>query len=136
MFVKVVSECEQPGGEIKIVTVHHHFGRYEFPLKRRLTRRADGCWAMTPKDARDFQEALRRFKRKALGLPTPKQIKELREGLGISQREASRIFGGGSRSFQKYESGTEVIGTAMARLLRLVSRRPELVSELKDLGKW
>lgn len=136
MFVEVVSEILEPDGQVKIVTERHRFSSEKYLIKRRLTRSVDGAWAMTPQDARRFQRALAYLKRGVRGLPNPQQIKALRADLGISQREASRLFGSGPRSFQKYESGAEVTGTAMGRLLWLVSRKPELASELAKFDRW
>jgi putative zinc finger/helix-turn-helix YgiT family protein len=130
MFIEVISEILEADGEAKVVIERHRIGSKEFSLKRRLTRNGDGAWEMAPNFALPVQKALASFKRKGRGLPTPEQIKKLRTSLGISQRQASRLFGSGPRSFQKYESGTEVAGTAMARLLWLVARKPELASEL------
>lgn len=136
MLVEIVSESLEPNGEAKIVTERHRFGFREKLLNRRLIRSADVVWIETPKDARLSRRALAHLKRKSRGLPSPKQIKELRTILGLSQRGASRLFGGGPRSFQKYESGAEVTGTAMARLMWLVARKPELVSELAQFTQW
>jgi putative zinc finger/helix-turn-helix YgiT family protein len=136
MFVEIISESEEPGGLVKIVAERHRVGSSDYRLKRRLIRSADGTWVMTPKDARLVRKALATIKCMERGLPTPKQIKELRTALGFSQRQASRLFGSGPRSFQKYESGAEVTGTAMARLLWLVRRKPELVSELGKFVQW
>ena len=36
----------------------------------------------------------------------PDQIRTIREGLGLSQREAGNLLGGGPNAFAKYESGT------------------------------
>lgn len=136
MFVEFVSETLEPGGDVKIVVERHCFGSEKYLLKRRLTRSVDGSWAMIPADARLFQRAQAHGKCLARGLPTPKQIRELRKSLGLSQRQASRLFGSGPRSFQKYESGAEVVGTAMAHLLWLVRQQPELVSELATADQW
>ena len=136
MFVEIISESLEPDGQIKIVTERHRVGSEEFSVKRRLTRSVDGVWTMTPENARGVKRALAYLKRKERGLPSPQQVKELRTSLGVTQRKASRLFGGGPRSFQKYESGAEVAGTAMTRLLWLVSRNPALVSELAKFDRW
>lgn len=63
---------------------------------------------------------------------SPAEVKAAREKLGLSQRRASEILGGGPRSFQKYEAGTQAVSTPMSHLLRLLSND---VSRLKELTK-
>jgi len=50
--------------------------------------------------------------------------------LGLSQRKAGARLGGGPRSFQKCESGTDQVTKAMANLLRLLDRHPTMIKEL------
>ena len=57
---------------------------------------------------------------------TPLVIRAIREGCGLSQKEAARVFGGGPKAFEKYESGEVVPSSAMTRLLLLAAKRPEL----------
>jgi putative zinc finger/helix-turn-helix YgiT family protein len=53
------------------------------------------------------------------GLLTGQEISEIRERLGINQREAAALFGGGPNSFNKYESGEVLQSFAMDRLIRI-----------------
>lgn len=55
------------------------------------------------------------------GLLAGDDISYIREKFGLSQREASFIFGGGVNSFNKYESGEVLQSQAMDRLLRLTN---------------
>ena len=57
---------------------------------------------------------------------SPLEIKAIRELCGLSQQEAARAFGGGPKAFEKYESGEVAPSFAMARLLLLAARRPDL----------
>lgn len=57
---------------------------------------------------------------------TPLQIRAIREACDLSQQEAARVFGGGPKAFEKYESGEVVPSAAMIRLLVLAAKRPEL----------
>lgn len=57
---------------------------------------------------------------------TPLQIRAIREACGLSQQEAARVFGGGPKAFEKYESGEVVPSAAMIRLLVLAAKCPEL----------
>lgn len=66
------------------------------------------------------------------GLP-PSEIRRIRERLGLSQRQAGKIIGGGPIAFHKYEKGETVTSHALGVLLRLLDRHPELVAELPGL---
>jgi len=66
------------------------------------------------------------------GVLGPKEVTAIREKLGLSQRAASELLGGGPRSFQKYESGTQAVSVPMSNLLRLLSRDPSRLEELRQ----
>jgi HTH-type transcriptional regulator/antitoxin MqsA len=57
---------------------------------------------------------------------SPLVIRAIREVCGLSQREAARVFGGGPKAFEKYESGEVATSSSMTRLLLLAARRPDL----------
>ncbi len=57
-------------------------------------------------------------------------VRALREEIGLSQRKAGELLGGGPRAFQKYESGATRISHGMARLLSLVATHKELIDQL------
>lgn len=61
----------------------------------------------------------------------PEQVAAIREKLGISQREAGRVLGGGPRAFQKYESGQTPVSEPMQNLLLLLDGNPERLKELR-----
>jgi HTH-type transcriptional regulator / antitoxin MqsA len=60
----------------------------------------------------------------------PEQVAAIRAKLGISQREAGRILGGGTRAFQKYESGETPVSEPMKNLLVLLGNEPNRINEL------
>jgi HTH-type transcriptional regulator/antitoxin MqsA len=61
---------------------------------------------------------------------TAAMVQRIRRKLGLSQRRASVVFGGGPRSFCKYESGEIAPSEALLKLLRLVDKHPWLLREL------
>lgn len=63
-----------------------------------------GCDTATDQDMKLNLRAMNAFKKKALGLLSGSEILEIRKKLGISQKEASTIFGGGPTAFTKYEN--------------------------------
>lgn len=66
-------------------------------------------------------------KRAAMGMLTSDEIRLIRKMLGITQREASELFGGGANSFSKYERGATLQSSAMDMLLKLLALRPDLL---------
>jgi HTH-type transcriptional regulator / antitoxin MqsA len=64
---------------------------------------------------------------------TPLAIRAIREACGLSQRDAARLFGGGSKAFEKYESGEVTPSASMVRLLLLAARRPDLFEKPNGL---
>lgn len=79
-------------------------------------------------------------KRAHMGLLSSSEIMRIREELGITQREASEVFGGGANAFSKYERGEVLQSRAMDLLLRLARDCPEARRELSqrsgiELGK-
>jgi HTH-type transcriptional regulator/antitoxin MqsA len=60
---------------------------------------------------------------------SPLVIRAIREGCGLTQKEAARVFGGGAKAFEKYESGEVGPSSAMTRLLLLAAKWPELFAK-------
>jgi HTH-type transcriptional regulator/antitoxin MqsA len=57
---------------------------------------------------------------------SPLLIRVAREAIGVSQREAGRVFGGGPTAFYKYETARAIPSIGMANLLKLALQRPDL----------
>lgn len=58
-------------------------------------------------------------------------VAAVRKKLGLSQRQAGELIGGGPRAFQKYESGEIEPSEAMLKLLRLLDNDPSRIAELQ-----
>ncbi len=59
------------------------------------------------------------------------EIRCIRKKLNLTQIEASQLVGVGKIAFSRYERGTTQAPTPLVKLLRLISRHPELVDELR-----
>lgn len=57
----------------------------------------------------------------------PKEIREIRMRLGLSQAEAGKYVGGGPSAFAKYESGHVEPSAALVRLLQVAKTNPEVL---------
>ena len=62
---------------------------------------------------------------------TPEEIRSIRRDLGLSQAEASELFGGGPRAFAKYEAGTVKPSASLIKLLRLLHSNPAMIVSLQ-----
>ena len=65
-----------------------------------------------------------------MSLLSPDEIRMIREGLGLTQREAGELLGGGPNAFAKYESGRTAPSTAFANLLMLLKANPGALNTL------
>jgi HTH-type transcriptional regulator / antitoxin MqsA len=84
----------------------------------------------TGEDMKVSDAALKELKNN-VDLLTPQEVKRIRTKIGLTQREAGAIFGGGPNAFQKYEQGTVTVSKPMSNLLRLLEKHPEDVEELR-----
>jgi HTH-type transcriptional regulator/antitoxin MqsA len=62
----------------------------------------------------------------------PSDVAKVREHLGLSQRRAGELLGGGPRAFQKYESGKQAVSVPMSHLLTLLMRDPKRLKEIES----
>lgn len=81
---------------------------------------------------RSNKRAMIAFKKSVDGLLSGAEVRSIREGLGISQSEAARIFGGGPVAFSKYETDDVAQSEAMDKLLRLVCEVPQALGYLRN----
>ncbi|MFI0843354.1 type II toxin-antitoxin system MqsA family antitoxin [Mesorhizobium sp. IMUNJ 23232] len=82
-------------------------------------------------DMHDYDEVWRELRRRVDGLPSPSTIKEIRAKLKLSQREAGELFKVGENAFDKYERGLVEPSGPTTQLMKLLSKHPELVDELR-----
>lgn len=64
-------------------------------------------------------------------LVEPGFVARVRKKLALDQREAAEIFGGGVNAFSRYENGKTRPPLALVKLLKMLDRHPELLSEVK-----
>jgi HTH-type transcriptional regulator/antitoxin MqsA len=74
------------------------------------------------------------FKKEVDGLLTGAEVRGIREMLGISQIEATKIFGGGPVAFSKYESDDINQSEGMDKLLRVAQAVPQAYAHLRRLA--
>jgi HTH-type transcriptional regulator/antitoxin MqsA len=121
------------------------FGSRTRPLKYRDLEdkvRVTGWWCescgegiLTGDDLRKYSRALQDLKAKAEQVLPPAEVAAIREKLGLSQRKAGELLGGGPRAFQKYEAGSQTPSVPMTHLLTLLARDPRRLEELRADAK-
>ena len=89
-----------------------------------------GCIELDNEYMKVNNRALNIEKKKALDLFTGSEIKEIREGLRLSQTEASAIFGGGKVAFSKYENDDVIQSKSINTLIGAANRIPDLLPYL------
>ena len=59
-----------------------------------------------------------------------REVRRIRRKLGLSQKDAATIFGGGINAFSRYERGEVEPHTSTRKLLKLLDNHPELLKEV------
>jgi len=59
------------------------------------------------------------------------EVRRIRKKLGLTQKDAAAIFGGGPNAFSLYEKGKIEPHSSTLKLLHLLDRHPNLVDEVK-----
>jgi HTH-type transcriptional regulator/antitoxin MqsA len=85
----------------------------------------------TAEDIKVSDAALKELKIQVENLLRPQDVKRIREGFGLTQREAGALIGGGPNAFQKYEQGTVTVSRGISNFLRVLERHPEEIEKLR-----
>ena len=106
-------------------------------LSRRVTQPGWYCGncgepVLEPADVKATEPAYFDLKAEAEGLVTAEEVKRIRRTLGLSQREAGEVLGGGPPDFHKNETRTHKDSNPMSKLSRLLERHPKALRELTE----
>ncbi len=63
----------------------------------------------------------------------PSFITKIRKKLHLEQREAAEIFGGGVNAFSRYKTGKSKPSLSLVKLLKVLDKHPELLSEIRTV---
>ena len=89
---------------------------------------------LEPADQEATERAFLELRARVDGILLPEEVTDIRERLGLSQRRAGELLGGGPRAFQKYEQGVVTVSRPMSNLLRVLAARPEALGLLAPQG--
>lgn len=130
--------CPECGGEMRYEK-HADQVSYEGHTRKLKTL---GWWCLKCGESilegaalRASEKAFLELKAEVDGVLGPDEVAVARERLGLSQRRAGAILGGGPRAFQKYEAGKQAVSVPMSRLLTLLSNDPKRLRELPGAPK-
>lgn len=91
-----------------------------------------GETVLGPAESARVSAAMLAFNRQVNALTVdPDYIASVRKKLALDQREAAEIFGGGVNAFSRYENGKTRPPLALVKLLKLLDRHPDLLSEVR-----
>lgn len=85
------------------------------------------------KDIKATKKELADFRRRVDNLLTGEEIRRIRKKLGLTQKEASLLFGGGIRAFYKYEAGETNQTRPVDLLLRLLDKGKIKIQDIKEV---
>ena len=86
---------------------------------------------MNSQDMKVSDRELHILKAKAANLLAAAEVRRVRKTLGLTQREAGLILGGGPNAFQKYETSELVPSKAISNLLRVLEAHPVALEVLR-----
>ena len=96
---------------------------------------ACGESALTAAEASRVSAAMLEFNKQVnASIVDPAFIARVRKKLALDQREAAAIFGGGTNAFSRYENGKTRPPLALVKLLIVLDRHPDLLSEVRAAG--
>lgn len=87
---------------------------------------------LSPEEARIGDNELRRIRGELVNYLSPDEIKEIRGYLGISQKDAGALLGGGPTAFSKYERGETLQSKPLDILLRMLRNGSLSVEEIRN----
>ena len=90
---------------------------------------------LSPLDIKATKRDIVDFKRSVDHLLRTEEIKKIRKKLNLTQQEASRIFGGGIRSFYKYETGENNPHRSLDILLRLIDQKKIDLDDVRQFSE-
>ena len=110
---------------------------YEYKKeKTTISQPADYCTSckesfLSADDIKATKKDIVDFRRSVDHLLKTDEIKAIRKKLNLTQQEASKIFGGGVRSFYKYETGENNPHRSLDILLRLIDKNKIALDDVR-----
>lgn len=127
--------CENGDMRPTVRDVPHTYKGFETTIKNVQGYGCPACdeFAMSPEEAQRVSTEMLNFNTRInaeKGQGT--FIAGVRKKLGLDQKAASQIFGGGINAFSRYETGKTEAAPSLIMLLRLLDNHPDLLKEIQD----
>ena len=123
--------CGEFKQEHKIKAMTYRYKNIEFVINQpALWCESCGEGIIDGKDSKAVMPLILQEKSKIDGLLTPEEIKQVRNKLKLTQRQAAALFGGGINAFSRYEKGKLPIPRSLSLLLTILRNHPK---QLKDI---
>ena len=118
--------------DIQDFTITYQGFSSTFPMPRWYCTGADCEEAIADmEDMKVSSRELHILKAKAANLLAAGEVRRVRKTLGLTQREAGLLLGGGPNAFQKYETAELVPSKAISNLLRVLEAHPAALEVLR-----
>lgn len=131
--LKTCNECGE--GRLHPSTWEADFRHYDgtIHVTGLQCHRCDGCGAdpVLPDQIAFNEKRIADAKRKETGRLVGREVRVLREQLGLTQQRAAELFGGGANAFSKYERGEVMQSIAMDRLMKAAAFVPGVLEFLQ-----
>lgn len=85
---------------------------------------------LEPDDVKFNRVDIQAFRARIDGIIEPKKIRSIRKALGLNQKDAGELFGGGHNAFSRYERGELAPPKALSMLLDLLDSHKEIRKEI------
>lgn len=85
---------------------------------------------LKPADLKHTRVDLQAFRARVDGILEPKEVRRIRKALGLRQKEAGQVFGGGHNAFSRYELGELSLPKPVSILLKLLDKHKDLRKEV------
>lgn len=128
----ICTRCQSSQTQVKQAVGAFIYKGAELPCEEIFTA-CDNCGHefVTAEQSKEWNKFADIARRKHDNLLTPQKIKQIRTGLGLSQKNAAILFGGGVNAFSKYERGEVLQSIALDNVLRLAAKDPSIVTKLQ-----
>lgn len=125
--------CFQGTLQHRIKQTQYHYRGHTLEYEQEAAW-CDNCGEgiVTGKEAADSEPILDEFMAR-VEKEEASELARIRKKLGLTQKEAAVIAGGGHNAFSRYERGEAKPVAAVLNLFRLLDLHPDL---LQDLKKW
>jgi len=112
-------------------TITDTYENMEYTVNNLHGHYCDSCGESTHsrEESQKIYEAIEQIKYNS----PEKLILKIRKKIGLDQKRAGQVFGGGPNAFSRYETGKSKAPTPLITLFKLIDKYPYLVNDIQGL---